>query len=136
MRLNTGEIIQLSITAPSFPQLITENPPASIPNPIMAPTIEWVVDTGSDFHVAKETHRAAASIAERAPTRARWGSVRMSVETIPFLIVWVTWEPRKVAPTTFRIPAINTAWRMVIAFAPTEEAIEFATSLAPIFQAM
>ena len=34
------------------------------------------------------------------------------------------------------IPAIKMAWRMVIAFAPTADAMEFATSLAPMFQAM
>ena len=58
-RLKSGDITQLKTTPARFPKLITENPPAMIPKPIMAPTIEWVVDTGKDFHVAKLTHRAA-----------------------------------------------------------------------------
>jgi hypothetical protein len=107
-----------------------------MPKPIMAPTMEWVVETGRDFHVAKETQRADASRAARAPIRAMWGSVRTSVETIPFRMVSVTWEPIKTAPTMFRMPAMNTACRMVIALAPTADAMEFATSLAPMFQAM
>ena len=68
-----GEITQLATTATNFPQLITENPPAMIPKPIMAPTMEWVVETGRDFQVANDTHRAAASRADRAPMRARCG---------------------------------------------------------------
>ena len=51
-RLNIGDMTQLSTTAPSFNQLITVKPPAMIPKPIIAPTMEWVVETGSDFQVA------------------------------------------------------------------------------------
>ena len=71
IRLKMGDMTQLATTAPSLPQLMTVNPPAMMPNPIMAPTMEWVVDTGSDFQVAKLTHRAAASKAEKAPISAR-----------------------------------------------------------------
>jgi hypothetical protein len=42
----------------------------------------------------------------------------------------------KTAPRIFNIPARNMAWRIVIALAPTDEAMELATSLAPIFHAM
>ena len=136
IRLKRGEMIQLKATARSLPQFTTENPPATMPKPIMAPTIEWVVDTGSDFKVEKLTHSAAARSAEREPISARWGSVRISVDTIPLRIVSVTWEPMKVAPTMLRIPAITMACRRVIALAPTDEAMELATSLAPMFQAM
>ena len=129
-------MIQLNTTAASFIQLITENPPAMIPKPIIAPTIEWVVETGKDFQVAKLTHREAASIAESAPIRTRWGSFRISVETIPLRIVLVTWEPINTAPMTFNITAINIACRIVTALAPTTGAMELATSLAPMFQAM
>lgn len=45
-------------------------------------------------------------------------------------------EEKWKAPTTFKIPAIKTACFKVIAFAPTAEAMELATSLAPIFQAI
>lgn len=68
--LKKGEIIQLITTAASLPHLITEKPPAIIPKPIIAPTIAWVVETGRDFQVAKLTHKAAASKAERAPIKA------------------------------------------------------------------
>ena len=108
-RLNTGDIIQLITTAANLAQLMTESPPAMIPKPIIAPTIEWVVDTGSDFQVAKLTQRAAASRADSAPTRATWGSAKISVETMPLRMVLVTWEPMKTAPTTFKIPAIKMA---------------------------
>ena len=50
--------------------MMTVNPPAIIPKPIIAPTIEWVVETGSDFQVAKLTQSAAARRAESAPIRA------------------------------------------------------------------
>ena len=80
-------------TAPSFIQLMTENPLAMIPEPIMAPTIEWVVETGKDFQVEKFTHKEAASIAESAPISTIWGSVRISVETRPLRVVLITWEP-------------------------------------------
>ena len=108
-RLKTGEITQLITTAASLAQLMTEKPPAMMPKPIMAPTIEWVVDTGNDFQVAKLTHSAAASIAASAPIRATWGSDKISVETIPLRMVLVTCEPMKTAPTTFKIPAIKMA---------------------------
>ncbi len=49
-------MIQLITAVASFIQLMTENPPAMIPKPIIAPTIEWVVETGKDFQVAKLTH--------------------------------------------------------------------------------
>ena len=61
-----------------------------MPNPIIEPTMEWVVETGRDFHVAKLIHRAAARRAESAPISAICGSVRTDVETIPFRIVFVT----------------------------------------------
>ena len=89
-RLNMGEIIQLKTTAPSFPQLITSVPPAMIPKPIMAPTMAWVVDTGKERQVAKDTHKAAASRADKAPISARWGSLSTSVDTIPLRMVLVT----------------------------------------------
>ena len=108
-RLKTGEITQLRTTAASWDQLMTVKPPAMIPNPIMAPTIECVVETGNDFQVAKPTQRAAASRAESAPIRATCGSAIISVDTIPLRMVLVTCDPMKTAPTTFKIPAIKTA---------------------------
>ena len=95
--------------SPECRSLILAVPPATMPNPIMAPTMEWVVDTGSDFQVANETHRAADRSADRAPTSAKFGSVKTSVEMIPLRMVLVTWVPMNVAPTILRIPAINIA---------------------------
>ncbi len=46
--LKSGEMIQLMTTPTSLPQLTTENPPAIIPNPIMAPTM----DNGSAVRMA------------------------------------------------------------------------------------
>ncbi len=106
------------------------------PNPTMAPTMEWVVDTGSERQVAKLTQRAAESRAERAPRMASRGSAMAPGATIPWRMVSVTWEPMKVAPTTLRVAAITTACRTVIALAPTAEAMELARSFAPMFQAM
>src|SRR6056297_3170463 len=108
----------------------------AMPNPTIAPTMEWVVETGRDRQVANETHREAESRAERAPSRAIWGSLITSVDTMPFRMVSVTWDPIKAAPTIFNMPAIKIAWRRVMAFAPTAEAMELATSLAPMFQAI
>ena len=70
IKLKIGEIIQLKTTAPNLPQLMTEKPPAIIPKPIMEPTIEWVVETGKDFQVAKLTQSAAARRADKAPIKA------------------------------------------------------------------
>ena len=134
--LKIGDTTQLSTTSPSLAQLTTEKPPAMIPKPIMAPTMEWVVETGSDFHVARLTHRDAASRADSAPSNAVWGSVIISGDTIPLRMVLVTCEPMKVAPTMFSMPAMNTACFKVMAFAPTADAMELATSLAPMFHDM
>ncbi len=122
--LKTGDVIQPATAASSFPQLTIAKPRAMMPKPIMAPTIEWVVETGSDFQVAKLTHRAEASRAASAPIRSRCGSPRRSVETVPLRIVLVTWAPIKVAPRQLRMPATKMARRMVRALAPTAEALE------------
>ncbi len=109
IRLKTGDIIQLKTTAANLAQLMTAKPPAMIPKPIINPTIEWVVETGNDFQVAKLTQSAAASKADSAPMRATWGSAKISVETMPLRMVLVTCEPMKTAPTTFKIPAMKMA---------------------------
>ena len=55
---------------------------------------------------------------------------------IPFLTVFVTASPAKNAPANSNIAAIITACFNVNAREPTEVPIAFATSLAPIFQAI
>ena len=56
---------------------------SSIPNPIMAPTIEWVVDTGNDFQVAKLTHNAAARSVNHGGCKA--GNGRTEAEMVVLL---------------------------------------------------
>ena len=53
-------------------------------------------------------------------------------ETIFFLTVSVTRDPNKKAPKNSKTAAIQTAWNTVKDLAPTEVAKAFATSLAPI----
>ena len=131
-----GEMIQDRTMPPIFSQLTTLGPPATRPNPVIAPTMECVDDTGSEVSVAMSTQAAAANRAANMPIISSFGSVMASGLMIPLLMVAVTCEPRTTAPTKFRIPAMNTAWRTVMARAPTAEAMEFATSLAPRLKAM
>ena len=42
-----GETIQEMTIPKTFHHLMTEAPPAMIPKPIIAPTMEWVVETGN-----------------------------------------------------------------------------------------
>lgn len=51
---------------------------------------------------------------------------------MPPLMVSVTDAPRRTAPPNSMIAATKIAWPMVRALAPTEEAKELATSLAPM----
>ena len=64
-----GEIIQDRTTPPSFIQFTTDGPPATMPNPRIAPTMECVLDTGSAVSVAMSTHAAAAKSEANIPSR-------------------------------------------------------------------
>ncbi len=55
---------------------------------------------------------------------------------IPDCIVWLTWEPTMNAPENSNTAAVSTACRSDRAPDPTEVPIAFATSFAPMFQAM
>ncbi len=136
MHPNTGERTQLAATWPTFPQETTPTPPAIKPKPIIAPTMEWVVEIGIDFQVAKVTHIEAAMTAANAPNITLVGSPISFGSTMPLLIVPVTCAPKKTAPHIVNIPAMITACRIDIALAPTALAMEFATSFAPMLQAM
>ena len=87
---NRGEIIQDKTTCPNFPQLTISLPPATNPNPIKAPIIEWVVEIGKDFQVAKVIQNPAAKRADTKPIMASLGSWIKEGSTIPFRTVSVT----------------------------------------------
>ena len=140
-----GEINQLATICPILPQWTEPIPAATMPNPATAPTIEWVVETGIPVQVAKLSQIAADNKAADIPiTRSAAGSpsskpcidTRAEGSTIPLRMVSVTWEPTKTAPANSQIPAAMTACLTDKAPEPTASAIELATSLAPMFQAI
>ncbi len=131
-----GEMIQERAISKTFVHWMTATPPVISPKPIMAPTTEWVVDTGNCCQVAKKTQKLAARRAASRPRATVWGSVRTDGSTMFFRMADVTCDPIKAAPTKSRIPAMNTACRSVMALAPTGAAMALATSLAPMVQAM
>ena len=63
-------------------------------------------------------------------------TVEKSTVRIPLRTVLVTASPAKKAPANSKIAAIMTACLRVSARDPTEVPIAFATSFAPMFQAM
>ncbi len=141
----TGEMNQEATICPILAQLTACQPAATTPKPATAPTMEWVVETGMPYMVEKWSQKAAESSAADMPiTRmmaASWldmpgMAVRTAGSTMPLRTVFVTWAPTRTAPANSQIPAAMTALRMEIALEPTASAMEFATSLAPIFHAM
>ena len=82
---------------------------------------------------AKLSQKAAASITHTKPYRKTSGVFSKTEDFVmPPLIVSVTDEPSRTAPPNSHTAATRMAWPMVRAFAPTEEANELATSLAPM----
>ena len=61
---------------------------------MIAPTMEWVVDTGQPLIVASNSQTPAASKAESMPKTSRSG-VMYCGATMPLLIVSVTSPPAK-----------------------------------------
>ena len=140
-----GEINQLATICPILPQLTELKPAATIPKPATAPTMECVVDTGIPAQVAKLSQMAAERRAADMPmTRSAAASpsimpgkeARAAGSTMPLRIVSVTWEPTRTAPANSQIPAAITAFFTERAPEPTASAMELATSLAPMFQAI
>ena len=104
---------------------------------MMAPTIEWVVDTGQPNLEANVSQTAAARRADSMPMTSRLGSFSSaSASMMPLRIVDVTSPPARNAPRNSNTPAITMATPTVMAPEPTDVPIEFATSFAPIAQAM
>ena len=131
-----GETSQDSTMLLMLLQLTTSTPPATMPKPTMLPTMECVEDTGKPVKVAKSTHSPADKRAANMPMASRLGSPMASGGTMPRQMVSVTSEPKKTAPIKLSPAAIKTAWRTVMARAPTEGAMELATSLAPRLKAI
>jgi len=135
-----GEIIQLATMFRRVPHFIDESARDPLrtrarPKPRTAPTIEWVVETGSLYKVARVIQSPAMRIDENAPIVIRCWS-RSSMGTIPFAIVVVTLLPKNTAPENSRIPASTITCFIVRALLPTEVPIAFARSFAPIFHAI
>ena len=106
---------------------------ATTANPMIAPTIVCVVDTGQPNLDATVSQAAAARSADNMPMTSRSGSCwRDSASMMPLRIVEVTSPPARNAPRNSKTPAIRMAPPTVRAPAPTDVPIEFATSLAPI----
>ena len=116
---------------------MASDPMATTANPMMAPTIECVVETGQPNLEATVSQAAAARSADSMPMTSRFGSCsRASASTMPLRIVEVTSPPARNAPRNSNTPAIRMATPTVMAPEPTDVPIEFATSFAPIAQAM
>ena len=110
------------------------------PTPMIPPIMLWVVETGSPSLVAVVSHIAAAIMAAMNPyirsLAKSFVTVSKSTTSIPFRTVSVTASPAKKAPQNSKTAAIITACFRVRAFEPTDVPIAFATSFAPMFQAM
>ena len=115
-----------------FVQFTASHPAAAMPNPAIPPTMECVVDMGMEKRVAMNIQNVAESNAAKAPNIITLGSVMSDGSTMPFRTVSVTILPRNRAPANSKMPAMMTACLMVIAFEPTDVAMELATSLAPM----
>jgi hypothetical protein len=82
---------------------------------------------------AKLSQKPAAIMTQKKPYKNRSGvDAKVAGLAMPPLIVSVTPDPSSTAPENSHTAATSRAWGMVSALAPTEEANELATSLAPM----
>jgi hypothetical protein len=117
----------------SLYQTTESDPLNAIAMPIIPPTQEWVVDTGISNLLAVISHVPTDISTHKHPHINKAGlSAKASSFAIPFLIVFTTSPPNKIAPRHSHITAITHACLIVSAFEPTDEANAFATSFAPI----
>ena len=120
-----------------MPQATASTPTPTAPNPTIAPTIECVVETGQPREDAINSQVAAAKSEASIPYTSNSGLDTNDPESrMPFRTVAVTSPPARTAPANSNIIAITTACLNVIAPEPTDVPIAFATSLAPIPQAI
>src|SRR5690606_18529531 len=133
----TGEITQLETMEVTALQLTASTAIPTEANPMIAPTMEWVVETGHPRRLAISRQHPAARGADSMPETSRCGvSVMGAGSTMPLRMVAVTSPPARYAPRNSNIMAITIACRMVKAREPTEVPMALATSLAPIPQAI
>ncbi|CWN22290.1 Uncharacterised protein [Neisseria meningitidis] len=103
----------------------------------MPPIMEWVVDTGSPFFEANNSHNAAAKSADIIINTNCMGSKSTPFKsTMPLRMVLVTSPPAMTAPLTSNTAAISKACGMVSVPAPTLVPKELATSLPPMLNAI
>ena len=133
----SGDANQEATINPTLSQLIPSSPPYANENPIIAPIIEWVVETGHLTYVANVNHKADAKSAHNMPNiRAPGLSVNKSSETIFLRTASVTWDPIKTAPQNSKTDATKIACFKVNVLDPTAVANELAQSFAPPPQAL
>ena len=133
---NTGEITQLAAICPIFAQSTIAKPLAAMPEPIMAPTIECVVETGAPTAVAMFSHKAAANNAAIInQTKVSESGIKLG-SIMPLRMVPTTSPPAINAPAASKIAAMTNAPTSVKALEPTAGPTLLATSFAPIFIAI
>src|SRR5574344_671260 len=131
-----GDITQEEAISAKLVQFNIENPALAIPAPITPPTIACVVETGAPIEVAKFNQTAPAKRpAVIAQINEFLSEIRL-ISIIPLFIVFTTSPPAIIAPALSNIAAIIMAPVKVNAFAPTAGPTLFATSFAPIFNAI
>src|SRR6056297_900765 len=85
-----GEITQVNAILSIVNQFTAPQPAATIPNPIIPPTTECVVEMGIDQNVANKIQTVVAINVAMAPKSRTLGSLTASHLTIPFMMVEVT----------------------------------------------
>ena len=137
MPADTGEITQLAAMFQIFDHWTASSPWATRAKPTIAPTMEWVVDTGQPRWDATSSQVPAASKAANMPKTNWSGSpANKSASTMPLRTVEVTSPPANTAPANSKMAATSIAPRTVRTLEPTDVAMALATSLAPMPQAM
>ena len=132
---SAGDTTQLATIWLILPQFTASTPIPATAKPTMAPTIEWVVETGQPFAEASASQQPAASRAASIPKiRISGRSAIWFGSIIPLRIVLVTLPPARAAPANSKMAATMMAVRTVMAPDPTEVPSALATSLAPIPQ--
>jgi len=116
---------------------MASRPAYATPNPMIEPTIEWVVETGHPMYEANCSHAPAASNDASMPSmNADPSPAKIVGSTMPLRTVSDTCEPTRKAPANSRRAARITARRSVSAPEPTDVPMALATSFAPMPHAM
>jgi len=133
---STGEITQEAAIFHIVHQDTIETQKAAIHAHITPQTIEWVVETGAFKYVARFNHNAAASKAASIANINIFGSEKLEISIIHFLIVFTTSHQAITAQENSHNAAITKAHFILIVFDQTAGHTLLATSLAHIFIAI